>query len=88
MNTKLRLHFWNFLKCIITPLLLLLFVWSPCGIVANVLDCDIVVRSSNPSCVILFTFGLMSLEKAWNPLTLKLLDSTTTVFLQEWFDIK
>ena len=42
-------------------------------------DCDVVV-SSNSSCTITVTFGLMPLEKAWTHLSLTYgLDSTTTI---------
>ena len=40
-------------------------VGCPYGIIANVLDCEIVVRL-NSSQAIMFTFELIPLRKVWN----------------------
>ena len=40
---------------------LFLILHRPCGLVANVLDCDIIVSEFE----IQFTFRLISLRKAW-----------------------
>ena len=39
--------------------------WSPRGVVASVLECDIVVASSNSCLAVAFTFGLILSAKAW-----------------------
>ena len=51
---------------------------SPQGVMANVLDCNIVHKSR---CTIKFTFRLILLEKTW---TLYGLYSTSAVLLQGW----
>ena len=50
-------------------ILLWSFGWIPRGEVANVLDYNIVVKSSNSSRDITFTFGLIPLRKAWTTLS-------------------
>ena len=56
--------------------------WSSHGVVANELDCEIIV-SSNCRPAIMFTFWLIPLGKMWNPLFHSYgVNSTTIVLLQ------
>ena len=57
------------------------------GVVANVLDCDIIVGEFDPQLRYCIHFRTNIFSKGMNPLFTFLygLNNITTVFLQEWF---